>query len=55
MMRPRRDSTGSVIDLSENCTDRFLDLIANLKEKDSSIDFLAEKCLTLPEIIEEGD
>ena len=54
-MRPRKDSTGSVLDISESYQDRFLDLLASLREKDSKIDFIAERCLTLPEIIEEGD
>lgn len=53
-MRPRRDSTGSVIDINDNTCERFLELISNLKEKDSKVDFIAERCTHLPEIIEEG-
>jgi hypothetical protein len=53
-MRSRRDGTGVVFDIYEGSYERFIEIFIHLKESDSRIDFIAEKCYELPDLIDEG-
>lgn len=53
-MRQKKDNTGVVFDIYENQVDRFQEIFNHLKETDSRIDFIVEKCNELPELDDES-
>lgn len=53
-MRSMKDRGGVVFDVYEDQFERFMDVFNHLKENDSRVDFVVQKCAELPDLTEEG-
>jgi hypothetical protein len=53
-MRSMRNRGGVVFDIFEDSYERFMDVFVHLKDSDSRIDFVIQKCAELPDLSEEG-
>jgi hypothetical protein len=53
-MRTLKDGTGVVFDVYEDKCERFMDVFLHLKDSDSRVDFIVQKCSSLPDLFEEG-
>jgi hypothetical protein len=54
-MRQRSDRLGVVFDLHDDQWPRFFAAYTEAQELQGPLDFIVEKCLTLPDLIDEDD
>ena len=53
-MKQKKDNSGVVFDIYEDQSDRFQEIFNHLKENDSRVDFILERCSELPELTDDS-
>lgn len=53
-MRTMKSQSGVVFDVFEDQFERFMDVFIHLKDTDSRVDFIVQRCSELPDLLDEN-